>query len=107
IELIELRTLTHFKKRSCYMDMSDEKLPDDLADSLCRLLSWTTNEDILIKRMDKFFSPRPARLAETGEELKEMELRIAKLLKQLGGYSDFSVPPVIPRKLTRKLSPFP
>lgn len=79
------------------MDMKDE-MPDEFTDNLGRLLAWTTNEDIILKRMDKFFSPRPARLAATDEELKEMETKIAKLLKQLGGRSEFSIPPVIPRK---------
>lgn len=87
-----------------YMDINDEKLPDDLAESLYRLLDWTANEDIILKRMDKFFSPRPARLAETGEELKDLEARLAKLSGQLGGHSVFIFPSVVPRKLSHKFT---
>jgi hypothetical protein len=66
------------------MEIDDERFAKDLG----HLLNCTVNEDILIKRMEHYFSPRPARLGDTDDQLKEMELMLSKLSEKLGGPPD-------------------
>jgi hypothetical protein len=58
---------------------------DELTRAIGEALTYTAHEPILLKRMEKFFSPQPAKLAATKDEEKELNRRLARLSERLGG----------------------
>ena len=58
---------------------------DEFVETLGELLKITANEAIVIKSMEEFFTPQPAKLAETEDESDEIALKISELSERLGG----------------------
>jgi len=56
-----------------------------LADNFGQILSYTVNEAILIKKMKKYFDPRPAELFKSKKTEKIITRKISKLSKKFGG----------------------
>ncbi len=76
------------------------ELARDLVENLAHIIRWSWNEPTLLKRMERFFSPKPAKLAGSDEEQKELEGLPSATSRALGGPPDFvdvesdSPPPV-------------
>jgi hypothetical protein len=58
---------------------------DELAETLGKLLDLTVNEAVVLKRLEKFFSPQPANLVETEEQAEELGNRLSELCEMFGG----------------------
>ena len=63
----------------------EEKYVEELVKAIGPALAYTANEPILFARLEKFFRPAPAKLAETKEEAKDFNQRIHHLSENLGG----------------------
>jgi len=71
--------------------MENPENSSKLAEDLSNLLHLTVNEDILLKRMQDYFKPRPASLVETDDEREQLEARLSTLSAKLGGPPDVVV----------------
>lgn len=60
---------------------ADEKIASVLGDAM----AFVTNEVIVLARLEEFFSPKPAQLAESEESRKALQQRVDKLSEALGG----------------------
>ncbi len=65
--------------------MKKNKQLSELSQNFAQILSYTVNEPILIKKMQKYFDPRPAELFKSKKTEKIITRKISKLSKKLGG----------------------
>jgi hypothetical protein len=65
--------------------MPDEKHLDELTEDLTKLMDFTVNEEILLKRISKYFSPKPKNLADSEEDARAIETKLSQLSQKLGG----------------------
>ncbi|MBA7519663.1 hypothetical protein ES705_11743 [subsurface metagenome] len=63
----------------------NKKFNPDISQNLSALLNHTVNEPILIKKMEKYFTPRPASLAKSEEEEKKINRKLSKISEKYGG----------------------
>jgi len=56
-----------------------------LAAAISEALTYTAHEPIFLMRMEEFFSPKPAKLANSKDEEKNLNRRIGRLTEKLGG----------------------
>jgi len=67
------------------MNYEDNDITEDAIDSLVSLLKHAVEEGQIMARMEQYFSPKPARLASTDGDVKELRGRLSKLSQRLGG----------------------
>lgn len=67
------------------MTDASEDAQDKLASVLGDAMAFVTNEVIVLARLEEFFSPKPAQLADSEESRKALQERVDKLSETLGG----------------------
>lgn len=67
------------------MTTDDPSREDRLVEALGGALQHASSEALMIARLEEFFSPQPARLAENAEEVKALEDLADKVTKLFGG----------------------
>lgn len=70
---------------------ADEDQQDRLIQALGHALELTVNESVIIAQLEEFFDPRPARIASSQREAKDLETRSEKLQRDLGGAPPFII----------------
>jgi hypothetical protein len=65
-------------------EIEDSRL-DEITQDLARVLDFTANEKVLLRRLEELFSPTPSKLADTKEEVQSLERRLGALVKKMGG----------------------
>ncbi|ASF46229.1 hypothetical protein [Methylovulum psychrotolerans] len=58
---------------------------DDFAEILADVMAFVTNEAIILNRLEEYFSPKPAKFADSEGSLKAINHRIEKIVDDLGG----------------------
>jgi hypothetical protein len=71
--------------REAQVDQVDKDQIDEFARVIVEALDYTAREPILLLRMEEFFSPRPAKLANSKDEERTLKTRIDCLTEKLGG----------------------
>lgn len=71
--------------------MNKDEIKEELIEDLIKLMDITVNEEILLKRISKHFSPKPKYLASTKEEGAKLKLKLSELSKKLGGPPNFFI----------------
>jgi hypothetical protein len=66
------------------MTDANEDAQDKLAAVLGDAMAFVTNEVIVLARLEEFFSPKPAQLADSDESRKTLQQRVDKLSEALG-----------------------
>ncbi len=67
------------------MTDANEDAEDKLASVLGDAMAFVTNEVIVLARLEEFFSPKPAQLADSEVSRKALQQRVDKLSETLGG----------------------
>lgn len=58
---------------------------DEFAEIIGQVLTHTVNEPYVLNKLEKYFDPKPAQLANSEESSKKIEKRLQVLSEQLGG----------------------
>lgn len=67
------------------MTYANEDVQEKLASVLGDAMAYVTNEALILERLEEFFSPKLAKLADSEESGKALQTRIDKLTEALGG----------------------
>jgi len=57
---------------------------EEITQNLAKVLDFTANEKVLLKRLEPIFSPTPSKLADTREEAESLERRLGTLAEKMG-----------------------
>lgn len=75
-------------------------IPDEysrrLAEDIGRLLDFTLNEPVLLRRLEKHYSPKPAKLASSDVEVAALKERLDRLTDLLAGAVEAAHTPSVP-----------
>jgi len=67
------------------MEFDDDIELDKFVSVLGNTMQYVANETVLLARLEQYFDPKPASIADTDEEIKILQKRVEKLVQDLGG----------------------